>query len=291
MKIKFLIIFSFYFTSSVFGQNIGNDNRTFRVLSWNIYMLPRFIKNTGKLPRSKKIGELLVKESYDLLVFQEAFHGGARRRILKAVKEIYPYQIGPANRKKLSLKTNSGVWILSKTPITEIGKIKFTECYGFADCQARKGALLVETEWNGKLIQVLGTHIQAAGDKELKLRQIKELSEKLVFPNQKKGVPQLLCGDFNLTNLDTIATKRMLENCRAEDCCLIGDINYTKDIGGNNDMEPKNKTRKILDYILLRPNGKEIENIYRKIRIFEASWNKKHRDLSDHYAVEVSLTF
>ncbi len=291
MKHLFLFLIAIILFQHSYSQPSVHLNQSFKVLSWNIYMLPPLIKFTGKMSRANKIAEVLTKESYDMIVFQEAFHSGARRRILKGLKSIYPYAIGPANRIAGSFKTSSGVWILSKTPITKLGSIKFTECYGFSDCQARKGALMVETDWNGQKIQVLGTHIQAAGDKELKLRQVAELSEKLVIPNKKDGVPQLLCGDFNLSDLDTNAQNRMLACCKAQNGLLSGDICYTKDINGNNDLEPDNKNRKVLDYILIRDNGKSILETIRRVRIFESPWHRKHKDLSDHYAVEAEVRF
>lgn len=262
-----------------------------KVLSWNIYMLPPLIKLTGKVRRAKKIAEIMKESDYDVIVFQEAFHGGARRALKRRLSQLYPYRLGPANRKPGSFKTSSGVWMLAKTPLKELGSIVFTECFGFADCQARKGALLAETTVKGKHIQLMGTHIQAKGDKELKLRQVNEITERLLKPNQQQGVPQILCGDYNLSDLDTNAHNRMLSTLQACNANYCFGIDYTKDKGGVNDLEPGNRTRKTLDFILYKSNGAIVKQADRIVKIFERRWSKKHIDLSDHYAVEGRFEF
>src|SRR5690606_10052649 len=96
--------------------------------------------------RANAIGEKLVNSDYDILVLQEAFHAGARRRLRNKLKSEFPYENGPAFRKVFSLKTSSGVWMLSKYPIKELGKVRFRQKFGFDNKMARKGALMVEIQ-------------------------------------------------------------------------------------------------------------------------------------------------
>lgn len=75
-------------------QEVALDS--LKMLSWNIYMLPPMLKFTGKKKRSIHIANQLLTTDYDLIVFQEAFHRGARRRMVKRMQTDYPYRIGPA---------------------------------------------------------------------------------------------------------------------------------------------------------------------------------------------------
>lgn len=96
---------------------------TLKVLSYNIHMLPPLAKFTGKQRRAKRIGDILKDSDFDIVVFQEAFHAAARRKIKHRMKANYPHILGPANRRWYSLKTNSGIWILSKIPLTQVAEL------------------------------------------------------------------------------------------------------------------------------------------------------------------------
>src|SRR5258707_6150224 len=89
-----------------------------KILSWNIYMLPHLVaSHSNKKERAEVIGEMLAACDYDVIFFQEAFHPLARNKIFAYLKDKFPYQAGPANKKLLSLETNSGLWIFSRYPI------------------------------------------------------------------------------------------------------------------------------------------------------------------------------
>ena len=129
-----------------------SSTQKLKILSWNIYMLPGFLaKLNGK--RAGRIGELLATSEYDVVVFQEAFCPWARPKIRKKLESEFTYQAGPANRKLFSIKTNSGLWIVSKYPILSHHAIVFKNKHGI-DALSRKGALLIELNVNGKGIQV-----------------------------------------------------------------------------------------------------------------------------------------
>lgn len=272
-----------------FCHSLAAQTTKLKILSWNIYMLPRHIKHTGKLPRAKEIGKLLKESDYDIIVFQEAFHGGARRRIRKALADSFAYRIGPANRHYFGFKTNSGIWILSKTPITKIATINFKECEG-PDCWAHKGALLVEGEKDGKKFQVLGTHLEAGGPQTIRDGQYKEINDFLLDKYAQPGVPQFVCGDFNTGCNDTICYPTMLSTLKAEDGEPYGDQKYTAD-GTLNDFKRGHKSRRLIDYIFYRGNGYTVKSIQRQIKIFTAPWKKDYKDLSDHFAVEAVIEF
>jgi len=281
-----LVLFASIFFSRCFvcAQTADSSNfsqQRISVISWNIYMLPRFVKNTGKLKRAKKIGEQLNFEDVDVIVFQEAFHGGARKLIKERLGQNFPFSIGPANQSAVSFRVNSGIWIFSKYPIVNYASIVFKSCYG-VDALSKKGALLVELDVNGKLIQVVGTHLQNAGRAELKALQCKEIFEKLLKPNEKSGVSQVICGDFNI-EMQSVYYQQMLLNLDAEDGKLTGEQQYSFDRLTNDLQTEAGDRRELIDYILLRNNKAQCQWISKIVKPFKVQWHSKHLDLSDHY--------
>lgn len=280
---------SIFLSLSFFEQAFSHD--TLRVLSWNIYMLPDPVyAKSGKIKRARHIADMLIKkENYDVIVFQEAFHGRVRRVIRKALKPKYPFNCGPGNFRPWLIRTSSGVWILSKTPLIELKEHQYSDCEGFSDCMARKGVLAVETHWKGRQIQVLGTHIQA-GDKRgrpVKEAQYSELG-RIITELNVRNVPQIICGDFNMRRSRTDRFDNMLSALCVEDYCLY-DVDYT--VHGMNGFRNRPGYQNEIDYIFFNHQGMIPESILRRTRIFQADWSEKNRDLSDHYAVEALIVY
>jgi phospholipase C len=281
---------SLFFTTA-HGQNYPTpaQPQRIKILSWNIYMLPGFL-GAGKLQRSEAIGRLLANSEYTVLVFQEAFHAPARKRIRQQLKAAYPYEAGPANAKSFSFRTNSGLWIWSKFPIVSQQEIVFENRYG-VDALSRKGALLVELDIRGQRMQVIATHLQNAGSARFKEGQCKELFDKLLKNFQRPGIPQVICGDFNIDRYEAEDTyRKMLTTLQANDSELAaGSFSYDRLV---NDLtvEPGTK-RELIDFILTRENASGISRLRQGIRVFRHRWSARHQDLSDHYALEAEIDF
>lgn len=266
----------------------GLQPQKIKVLSWNIYMLPGFL-GFGKLERSEAIGKLLAEGTYDVIVFQEAFHGPARKRIQQHLSATYPYQAGPANAPAFSLKTNSGLWIFSKHPIDTSYAMAFETRYGI-DAFSRKGALLVQLNVNGQRIQVIATHLQNAGAAWRKQQQCAELYQYLEA-YRKPGVPQLICGDFNIDRYTAgNEYQQMLSTLQAENLEMQpGSISYDR---ANNDLQvEKGNAQSLLDFLLTRTNQAWLTCGERNIRRLQYAWHPRHHDLSDHYSLEAEVTF
>ncbi len=266
--------------------SLSQSKTTIKILSWNIYMLPaKSFLFTKQTKRAKLIVEALANTDYDIIVFQEAFHKKAFRVLAEGLKNTFPHQIGPVNKGGL-IQTNSGIWIISKIPIKEIGITKFEDCHG-VDCMARKGALLIEATKEGHTFQVLGTHMQASGPDENRSRQFQQLSKDLIMPNEQAHIPQILCGDYNIVK-ESELYQALIENIKAEDGALVGEwqqTSTTPDYG-----EPKH----IIDYIFYKGNGKAPVKIERAVQRVTKEWtlkNKARLDLSDHFAVSIVLVF
>jgi endonuclease/exonuclease/phosphatase family metal-dependent hydrolase len=250
------------------------NNPDLKVLTWNIYMLPWFAKITGKTKRAAAIVDQLKESDYDIIVFQEAFHNGARSIIKQGLKEKYPFMYGPANKRSLT-KTNSGVWIVSKIPLKELEEISYDDCQG-TDCYARKGAMILEGTWLGKTFQIIGTHLQAVGDYAIRKSQCKELYANLLEKFKKQGVPQLICGDMNVNSTDEESYNDMLKTLDAENGELVGSVKVTYS-GPTNDIN-YSTANKQLDYILVRNNGAKVRSIKRKVSIFQKKWGRTKKD-------------
>lgn len=266
----------------------SEEDKELRILSYNIQMLPRWIAHLGHGPvkRAKLIPEKLIQDNIDIIVFQEAFDKHCMKLISRQLKTTYPYSIGPANDKKCGMKLNSGVMIFSKTPLTFVDQVDFTECEK-EDCFARKGALLVETEFNGKKIQVLGTHKEAGGSLPLKAGQYIEILG-MVRKHTKPNVPQFLCGDFNIRK-DSDLYFGMLGSFEMKDGPITGELQFTSDHLLNDMSSYRPDDRKIIDFIFYRGNGHEPISTTREIRRYIQRWHKDHEDLSDHLAVLMSI--
>jgi len=278
-----------------------NAQDTLSLLSWNIQMLPSVVRNNGKAKRARAIVEQLKANPYDVVVFQEIFKKRSRRIIRKGISSLYPYHTKVLNKKFIALKTNGGVMIFSRYPITAVHEIQYRSRSGF-DKYSRKGALLADIDIKGKTIQVGGTHLQAFGPQEIMFAQYHQLHDELLKPNQQSGVPQFVLGDFNTRQTPTsppVASANggppltryeyMLQTLGADDGPLAGDQQYTMDRPYNDLCEGNKSSRILLDYILVRPNG-TTPTVVRQVRIFRQQWDKEHQDLSDHFALEGKIT-
>jgi len=267
-----------------------------KILTWNIFMRPRFIFKDGQVERANAIVEQLKDKTYDVIVFQEAFDRKARRIIWDGLKEYFPYHVEPESSN--FLKINSGVWILSKHEIKKQKRISFKGCVG-SDCFCKKGALLVEIKKNDKRFQVIGTHLQAEV-KNLKYKmnrvdQYNEINEFLLKPNAEEGVPQFVVGDLNTPENVSDEYKAMLTKLESQDAERKSDEWEDGASWGawTNDLfnECEDRKAEVLDYILYKSNGKKPSRFQKSIRKFRQIWNGRNKDLSDHYAVEAVLNW
>lgn len=267
-----------------------SDSAVLRLLSWNVYLLPAHtFMRTGQVRRSRLIARLLAQSNYDIIVLNEAFHTRARRILAKALRSLFPYQTAVLN-KRFGIKTNGGIWIISRIPLKTIASTQFDACSGI-DCLSRKGALMVEAEKDGVTFQIIGTHLQAdesAEKQAIRQQQYQQIYDELLKPFARQGVSQWLCGDFN-TPLQEKSYQDMLRTINAEDGAVLSNTPYT---WPTNDYQSPNTGQYWFDYILFRPNGTTALPCTRHIRRFGTEWHsggKKRYDLSDHYAIDALI--
>lgn len=263
------------------------------ILSWNIHMLPSLIyRKTKKNLRAKEIARELQERDYNIIVFQEAFQKKARKTLWSLLKDKYPYSYGPHNRKLVTLKANSGIWVLSDRPLSLLEGIDFDDCASHG-CMGRQGALMFSAVHEGKQFQIIGTHTNGG---RVNASQFKQIRDELLLPFEQRGIPQLICGDFNIKRQpDNKSWLKMLKTFEAD--------------GGIQQTDARNAEHKAFwpsddlydswpDFIFIRRNGSEMLQVNNLSTIsIGPTWTQgKMRKsypgtvgLSDHYPVEIRM--
>ena len=268
------LIFSTPSSGLLVADKLSGD--TLKVLTWNIYMLPlRVYHKSEKRDRACDIVKVLRQTDYDIVVFQEAFHSGARGIISNGLKAKFPYQYGPLNHGGISFRFNGGVYILSKIPLKLLKQIAYKARTDY-DKYARKGAVLLEGYLDGKTFQLAGTHIQAGPVPDIKFSQMKQLRNELLDPFRKEGVVQIVGGDFNTNSHEPEQYQQMISILGAEDGKLTGEKRFSKASGTE------------IDYILIKDNNAGSRVVKRNVVIFNPL-NPALKELSDHYAIEAVI--
>jgi endonuclease/exonuclease/phosphatase family metal-dependent hydrolase len=259
------------------------------ILTYNIKMLPRMAVSIGHHPvkRARLIPQKLMEESPDVIVFQESFDELAVRILRRRLKKMYPYTAGFKNKVGLIYRRAGGVLMFSKYPMKEIESIKYSQCKGI-DCMGKKGCLLVEVRHPAHKFQVLGTHMQAGGSAELKTSQYQEAGA-LLKRHQEAGTPQFAAGDFNTRKTSTDLYPSLVRCMEVEDGDITGELQATSD-HLLNDMDKYNPDkRNLIDFVFYRSNGFKPQSVTRCVKRFQQQWNPKHKDLSDHFAVLMTM--
>ncbi len=271
------------------GMNYDTIPNELSIMTYNVKFLPRgavFIHHHPVI-RARLLPAVLMKESADVIVVQEAFDGYANRVLRRKLKPMYPYCAGWKNRKVITYKRAGGVLMFSKYPMKELESITYSKCKGI-DCIGHKGSMLVEVEHPKQKFQVLGTHMQAGGGNEIKKSQHEEAGT-LLKRHEEKGVPQFAAGDFNTHKVDTVLYPHLLKAMCCEDGEICTDLKFTTD-HLLNDMGNYNPSkRSVIDFVLFKSNGWLPKETKRCVFAFEQQWNKKHKSLSDHNAVVLRM--
>jgi len=169
-----------------------------KLLTWNVYMLPKPIKNSHQKSRTQAIAHFLKNSDYDVIFLQEAFSPGFRRSLKKVIDTEYPYYARLKKKFGVYPFMGPGLVAYSKFPMTKVDHVYYDKCKG-ADCHASKGVQLVEiTLPSGKKLQVANTHMQSGTNHfSTRRRQLDQIRE-LLKENKSASIPQLLVGDLNI---------------------------------------------------------------------------------------------
>jgi len=292
-KVSFFIILSFvswsYTTQrdsiqvlDASGLQINPEENQLKILSWNIKMLPA---PYGWLFKPYKRAESIIQsledsDTYDIIFFQEAFSGSVRSKIYKTLKNIYPYQIEPKYQ-KVFYKSNSGLWAISRLPITLIDDISFTKIRAW-DRLASKGAKLYSIRKNQKEFYLINTHFQSdykTDYSDIRSSQYTEIYKDLILPNEKSDVPLILCGDLNISQ--SAKLKTMLEKLKLKNGPMTGKLQHST-LG---------RSKELLDYILVKSEHAKFHSVKRRIIDFSRRVKGEKFLLSDHYPIEAVISW
>lgn len=264
----------------------------FKLLSWNVYLLPFPIKSSHQSERLEQIVRKLQDTKYDLLVFQEAFTDDFSRKLQEGLIKNYPQNYRPKKGPGWWKIFDSGLLVLSPHPFKFLGEDFFTECTT-SDCFATKGVALVEVSVSGMpAMQFAVTHMQAgheAGSVEIRRSQLTQVRG-LLDKYRRPGVPQFLVGDLNIDAFHPEEYPRGQRYLGMTPLPLTGELTssqspLTRPFGLENAV-PKKR----LDHIWMRHSGPEfaLEMAQTVLRI-QGRIEGKECDLSDHLPVEAKL--
>ncbi len=265
-----------------------------KILTWNIYMLPRIFIHTGQVKRAEQIAQILRAQDADVIVFEEAFDNKARGIIREGLKDLYPYESGDPRKNKF-WKTSSGVWILSKVQVNVVKQIFFRNAKG-SDKLACKGAILLEGQNNGFCFQLVGTHLQSdlnSGKDVQGIRKIQyeQIRKELLEPYAEENVPQFVAGDFNTVMADSNNHTQLVDSLKLTQCALVGEKCYSYDYGNNDLILPPISAPQMIDYVFYSKPGYPSLQGNMHIVTFRKQWDTNHVDLSDHFAVAAEFNF
>jgi endonuclease/exonuclease/phosphatase family metal-dependent hydrolase len=276
------------------GISATSGAHSLKLLSWNIFMLPKPIYFSQQAYRNHQITAQLKATDYDVIFMQEAFITRARNFMAAELRQNFPYQeVLHRQARKPWHMFNSGLFIVSRHPMKVLDWEYYQRCT-HADCFASKGVLLVELSLpGGKKIQLANTHMQANDDdtavsvRKSQLAQIKNLLAR----HQKQDVPQLLVGDLNIDAKLPGEYAEALDYMQMSTLPLSGEIDYTAGYPvacykvGPDEIKPT----KWIDHFWLRPHHSVTQLRELRVRKFEASFGNQSCPLSDHLALEATL--
>jgi len=172
----------------------GPQMRLFKVLLWNVWLLPPPLSDRIVRARARKISPLL--NGYDMVILNEAF--AFKSTLLSQTN--YPHHI-LLKRKSILDVLDSGMIILSKHPFTKTDMEHYHSRGGW-DRLASKGIIFCRVALpNGEEIDVYGTHMQAGSlDAEQQSRddQGHQLAEFILRHSGEKGRWVVVAGDMNM---------------------------------------------------------------------------------------------
>ena len=286
-KIAFIfarIGFSFLLLFSIAEQAHATD---LKLLSWNIFMLPKPIKNSLQKVRAKVIAQQLSGSDYDLMFFQEAFTDMIRNELVAKLGDEYPYRYYLKRDGKLKHVFGSGLFIMSRHPFKVLDRVYFKKCGAF-DCYAAKGSVLIEAMLpSGKVVQFAPTHLQA---KEalgsVRLSQLQQMKT-MLLRHARNGVPQIIMGDLNIDVVEP-EFESGLNIMDMSPTPLVGPIQHTN--GRINDCyKSPGKNKEWIDHFWVS-NQTALTQSEMEVRDFEFPYKGRTCPSSDHHAVEARIS-
>lgn len=283
-----LCLISISFVSNNWAQvTLSKEGTSVQVLSWNIQMLPNALGMFSSALRKKQgirapwIIKHCIATSYDVIVFQEVFDRDIKRKLKKALKEAYPYQVD--TRMAKGRLTSNGIFIVSRISMKYVDHVIY-EKGAHEDAWAAKGCTLVEVEKDGHKFQIAGTHLQSGSSeaaekhRALQYQDIRNLLDK----HSDKTLPVLVLGDMNTQKSNVPKYTQMIETMDVQDFPLDEENPYTVD---NKNSWNKHEKDIQLDYVFLQARTTKTNIEEQKVLRLREAYKGKEIDLADHYGI------
>jgi endonuclease/exonuclease/phosphatase family metal-dependent hydrolase len=279
------------------------DASVLTVLTWNIWMMPRFtFQSPENTRRAAAIADVLAEQDADILCLEKAFDGSARKVIAARLHGKYPYMFGPINR-RFGLKVNGGVWVLSRIPLTGYREIEFHKAIGI-ERLSRKGAMFLSGSFGNQPFILIVTHLEGeegavftTSHQMVRDAQVEQIAHDLLTPPPKHGILVVIAGDFATPRLkpgsateESEPYKNMLAKLQA-----LNGPGYRITLDDNravNTLAQSNSGRTDeLDYVLMRDNGVAIQTSWERRILRKSDWDGEGNrpDLSYRYTVVATI--
>ena len=198
--ISFLLVLALMLGVGTIAFAEENTSNKLTIISSNVAGLPipsKFDKDGKVVPKTQKImGEMLNNSGIDIICVQEDFQYHA---ILAKQMTNYPYQTYTSG----GVPVGDGLNIFSKYPIYNIERVEWEAYNGILDAAndglTPKGFLKCTVDFNGVLVDVYDTHLDANGslaDCAAKKAQLEQL--KAYINENSKDMPVVITGDMNI---------------------------------------------------------------------------------------------
>jgi endonuclease/exonuclease/phosphatase family metal-dependent hydrolase len=269
----------------------GFTQEKIKITSWNVKMLPKVCYSFSKKDklwqeiRLNQIIDFLKNSSSDIIQLQEVFDKAAVSKIEQELKYKYPYILLPQCQ---FLKFSNGLMILSKISIKKEKTIFFRN-HKLHDALVSKGATLYSFEHNFQKMYVVNTHLQSdyklATSEILRGQQLNQIVEEILNPIANLHTPILLAGDYNF-DLNSNEYNNFVNTTGVKETSFSDkNKNYTFDNKNywNKDAKPEQ-----LDHIFVLDRNNVLD--CSKLSLIAPKMNELV-DYSDHYGLEISLTF
>lgn len=262
-----------------------------KILTWNVFMLPKPIKFSLQKERTPLIIDKILKNDSDIVFLQEAFHGAFLKEVLKKTSKTYPHQFYLGRQPGSLTVYGSGVYIMSRFPMTILRKVYFDDC-AKADCFASKGSFVAEvTMPDGKRLHFAPTHLQSGGKENAEAIRFKQLQDinLIITLGTQNGVPQFLIGDLNIDALQGEEFHRAISYMNMTSTPLEGEPGHTNGFPVLCYPKPGNDEREWIDHVWLNPMSSNARVISKRALPFHGVLKDQECPLSDHYAVEAVI--
>lgn len=281
-------------------------NDEFKLLAYNVYMLPRAISDWSPDTRAQNLLASDIFSGHDAIILDELFDNQAGATLLNGLKAQYPHQTPVLGRSKdlwhntlgayaATTIEDGGVAIISPWPITEQIQYIYADACGF-DGSSNKGFIYAKINKHGRDFHVIGSHVQAEDSMcstgqaaQIRSAQFQELQQFIDDKNINHQDLVFIGGDLNV-NKGTAEYQNMLQTLQVNEPHYSGfDATWDPVSNAIAHYNYPDLHSEYLDYIFVsRNHGQPSVWQNQAIDLTGPRWqdnNYQFQELSDHYPV------